>query len=224
MARTTIPPTRITTGTTEVAYGGVSPIDAYETAIDRPLAFFESTCTTALATATASVPTIYVKATLTSGMSGNISATAACFKTHAGGTSVGKISGVASFVELDSGFTAYAGGVDVSSVITPLNVAVRAHPTGTVTLTTSMVVFGMHAQYLPGTGTVVPTYLFFARLNTGASATAGTLTALFYAENPQSIGWVTGHLAGVAVGHVPLVWAHSVQGGDAPLYVNLWAS
>jgi hypothetical protein len=221
MART-MPPTRITTGTTAVAFGGVAPIDAYGESIDRPLAYFESTATTCLATASASIPCLYIKATLTAGMSGNISATAAAFKTHAGGQAVGKISGIASYVELDDGFTGYTGGIDVSGVITPLNVAVRAHPTGTVTLTTTSVIFGLHAQYLPGTGTVAPTYLFFARLNTGGTAAAGTLTALFYAENPQSAGWVTGHLSSVAVGRVPLIYVHSA--GDVAGYVNLWAS
>lgn len=222
MART-LPPSRVYTGTTAVDYGGISPIDAYGADIDRPLAYFESTCTDAITAATACIPTLYTLSTLTAGLSGNMSATAAHFKTWATGTCLGKISGMASWVHLAADFVPYSGGLDVSGVITPLNVGVRCEAT-TASLVGASVVFGMHAQYLPGSASLPthPTYLFFARLNTGGTAAVGTLTSLFYAENPQSIGWVTGHLAGVACGHIPLAYVHSA--GDVAGYVNLWAS
>ena len=222
MART-LPPSRVTTGTTAVDFGGLSPIDAYSEDIDRPLAYFESTCLDSISVATGSIPTVYVKATLTAGLSGNMSATAGHFKSWATGTCLGKISSLASWVHLAADFVPYAGGLDVAGVITPLNVGVRCEAT-VATLANSMVVFGMHAQYLPGSASlpIAPTYLFFARLNTGGTAAVGTLTALFYAENPHSIGWVTGTLTSVAAGHVPLCYVHSA--GDAVAYVNLYFS
>jgi len=217
MATRTIPPTRNTTGVTEVAFGGLSPIDAYSEDIDRPLGYFEST--SKAITSITGIACLYVHATITAGMSHSIGATAGHFQTHAGGQAVGNIRGLASWVQLDSLFTAYAGGLDVSGVITPLSVGVRCG-TGVVTLTTSMVVFGMHAQYLPGAGTVAPTYLFFARLNVGGT---NAITALFYAENIVSSGWVAGTKA-TACGSIPLIQAHGTPTGatDEIVWVNVY--
>lgn len=225
MARTTIPPTRITTGTTAVAYGGVSPIDAYQEGIDRPLAFFESTVTTAISTATATMPCLYVKATNTSGMSGNISATAAHFLTYIGGTATGKLSGLASYVQISTGFVAYAGGLDVSGVITPLNVAIRSNSGDTHTLTSAMMVFGLHAQYLQsGTGDPVydtdHTNIFFARINSTKAP-----SALFYFESSLSAGMVAAGSYTTEACQFPLAWIHGAGPTlDHPLYVKLYVT
>jgi len=217
MAERTLPPSRVTTGTTTVDFGGLSPLDAYGKLIDRPLSYLESTIASSVSTATASIPTQYVQATLIAGMSGNMSASAGHYKTWATGQSVGKISSLAAWVHLDSLFTAYTGGLDVSGVITPLNIGIRCEA-GVITLTTSMVVFGMHAQYLAGAATVAPTYLMFARLNCSTA-----LTSLFYTENSQSAGMVVANTHTTEVAQIPLIWIHGAGPTlDQALFVKLY--
>jgi len=215
MART-LPPSRNTTSTTTVDYGGLSPIDAYMESADRPLAYFEATHTTCLATASASIPVVYAQATLTSGMSGNISASAGYFKTHVGGTAVGAIKSLCAIVQVDTGFTPYStDGYSSLGVISPISSIVRCHPTGTLTLAGSQVVFGLHAQYLAGTGTTAPTSLFFARLNT-----TSIVTALFYGDSELGSGWVSATKT-TACGSLPLLFLHGAGYHEA-LYVNLY--
>lgn len=211
MAERTIPPTRNTTGTTTVAYGGLSPIEAYGELIDRPLAYLEST--SAATTSITAITNAYFKQTVSAGMSHAIGGSAGHFQTHVSGAATGNILGLASWVELETGMTGYAGGLDTSGVIAPLSVGVRCR-TGTVTLTDSMVVFGLKAQFIQsGSGT--PTTLFFARLNTSSA-----ITALFYAENTNSIGYVAAGTHTTEVGQIPLAYIHS--GGDTHAFVKLY--
>lgn len=213
MART-IPPTRNTTGVTEVAFGGLSPIDAYSEDIDRPLGYFEST--SAKVTSITAITNAYFKQTITAGCSHSIGGAAGHFQTHLAGALTGKIGGLGSWVELETGMTGYAQAMGAASVISPLNVGVRCR-TGTVTLTDSMVVFGLEAQFIQsGSGT--PTYLYFARLNSTSA-----ITGLFYAASPESVGWITGTLSGVGAGHIPLVYVQGV-GHNQVAYVNLYLS
>ena len=214
MASRTLPPVRNTTGTTTVAYGGLSPIDAYDLLIDRPLVYVESTMNKT--TSITAITNAYFKQTIVAGLSHSIGGAAGHFQTNCSGAMVGKIGGVGSWVQLEDGMTGYAGGLDVAGVITPLNVGVRCSAGSTVTLTNSSVIFGMHAQFIQsGTGT--PTYLFFTRLNTTSA-----ITALFYAENITSIGWVAAATHTTEIGQIPLVWAHGSPGGDQHCFVKLY--
>jgi len=217
MARTTIPPTRNTTGTTEVAFGGLSPIDAYYEGIDRPLAFFESTCTAAVSTATATLPTLYVHATITSGMSGNISATAAHFQTHIAGTAVGKLTGIASYIEIDTGFIGHTESINSSDcAISPLHVGVRSGAGVVHTLSTSNVVFGIYGQYLQS-GTGNPGALYFARINT-----TNTVTAIFYSDSVAGVGHSETERSTKA-GSLAIAYING-SGRSVPYYVNLFVA
>ena len=215
MART-IPPTRNTTGTTEVAYGGVSPIDAYSELIDRPLAYFESTITSAVSTATATLPCLYVHATITAGMSGNLSATAGHFQTHAAGTSTGKILGLASWVQLDTGFSGMTGGNSSDASISPLHVGIRSNSGVTHTLSASNCVFGIYAQYIQ-IGTGDPQYLYFARLNS-----THEVTGIFYADNVASVGHSETERTTKA-GSLKIAYING-SGRSVPYYVNLFVA
>ena len=210
----TIPPTRNTTGTTTVAYGGLSPIDAYETLIDRPLVYVDST--TAATTSITAITNAYFKQTVVAGMSHALGGSAGHFQTHVSGAATGNILGLASWVELETGMTGYAGGVDTSAVIAPLSVGVRCR-TGTVTLTNSMVVFGLKAQFIQsGTGT--PTTLYFARINTSSA-----ISALFYTENSQSAGVVAAATHTTEVGQIPLIRVHGAGPTlDQDLFIKLY--
>jgi hypothetical protein len=214
MART-LPPTRNTTGTTDVAYGGLSPIDAYDELIDRPMAYFESTA--AAQTSITAVTNLYSKQTIVAGLSHSIGGAAGHFQTNCSGAMVGKIGGLGSWVTLEDGMTAYAGGLDVSGVITPLNTGVRVQTGSTCTMTSSMVVMGLHAQYI-NQGTATPGYVVFARLNVYGD----TLDALFYTESDISCGWVAAGTHTTEVGQIPLLYGHGCPGGNQANFVKLY--
>jgi len=215
MAERTLPPTRNTTSTTTVAYGGLSPIDAYDILIDRPLIYAEST--TAAITSITAITNAYFKQTVTAGMSHALGGSAGHFQTHVSGAATGNVLGLGSWVELETGMTGYAGGLDTSSVIAPLSVGVRCR-TGTVTLTDSMVVFGLKAQFIQsGSGT--PSHLYFARLNSTVA-----ITGLFYAENTNSAGWVAAGTHTTEYGQIPLIYVHSAPGAEKVLFVKLYGT
>jgi len=222
MAERTLPPTRNTTGTTTVAYGGLSPIDAYRPLLDRPLIYAEST--TAATTSITAIANAYFKQTIVAGLTHSIGGGAGHFQTNCSGAMVGKIGGVGSWVTLEDGMTGYAGGLDVAGVITPLNVGIRSQTGNTVTLTSSMLVFGMHAQcILQGTG--VPVYdtdhtnIFFARVNVYGA----TITSLFYFESSISAGMVAAATHTTEVAQMPLAWIHGAGPTlDHDLFVKLY--
>lgn len=211
-------PTRNTTGVLTPAFDGFAPIDAYGEEISRPLAYFESTIATAVTAATASIPTVYVTAKITSGMSGAMSGTAGQFVTHEAGTSIGQISGLASWVYLDDALV-HAGGVAVQGTTSPLSVGVRCQTGSTITFGGN-VTYGIFAQFI-NNGTGTPDKVFFARLS--VSPTESAATALIYAEQPAAVGYVNGvHKSGSPAGYFPLILVHGGGYGDVPLYVNVW--
>jgi hypothetical protein len=223
MART-MPPTRNTTGATVVAYAGLAPIDAYDELIDRPLGYFESTA--AAQTSITAITNFYAKQTIVAGLTHSIGGAAGHFQTNCSGAMVGKIGGLGSWVTLEDGMTGYAGGLDVAAVITPLNVGVRVATGSTVTLTSSQLVFGLHAQCtLQGTG--VPVYdtnhtnIFFARVNVYGA----TLCSLFYFESSISAGMVAAGTYTTEACQFPLAWIHGAGPTlDHPLYVKLYVT
>lgn len=216
MART-LPPNRNTTGTTTVDFGGLSPIDAYGEDIDRPLAYFESTCTDAITTATATLPCLYVHATITAGMSGNISATAGHFQTHIAGTAVGKLTGLASFIEIDTGFVGFTEAVNSSNcVISPLHVGIRSGTGVLHTLSTGQCVFGIYGQYLQS-GTGNPGGLYFARINS-----TNTVTAIFYTDSVAGCAHSETERTTKA-GSLAIAYING-SGRSVPYYVNLFVA
>ena len=217
MAERSLPPTRNTTGTTTVAFGGLSPIDAYDPNVSRPLIWVEGTVTTAVSTATATMPLLYSHVTVTSGMSGNISASAGHFQTHIGGTAVGKLTGLASYVEIDTGFVAHTVSVNSSDTsISPLHVGVRSGAGVTHTLSTANVVFGIYGQYLQS-GTGDPGALYFARINS-----THAITGIFYADNTAAAGYALTNRT-TQSGSIPLIWVNGA-GVSEVFYVNLYVA
>jgi len=210
MARTF--PCRITTGTTEVSWAGLSPIDGYlpEVKSQRPVGYLES-FSTAITAATAA-PTFYCKQTITAGMCGRLSGAAAHFQTHIAGAMVDDTSGIASWVQIDGGST-IVNGHD-GGVITPLTVGVRERVTSTHT--SSEVVYGIRAQALFSNDT--PTKTFFARLNVSLPGGVGC-TAVFLGDNLQSLGWVGGAAKTVFAAPFALFYQ-----GSTTYYVNCYSS
>ena len=210
-------PTVTTTGTTTRTYGGLSPIDCYDVNVSRPLVWVEGVITTAITTATATMPLVYAHALVTAGMSGNISASVAHFQMHIGGTAVGKLSGIASYIQIDTGFVAHTVSINSSDTsITPLHVGVRSQSGDTHTLSTANVVFGIYAQYLQS-GTGDPGALYFARMNSTKA-----ITGIFYADNTAAAGYALTNRT-TQSGSIPLIWVNGA-GVSEVFYVNLYVA
>jgi len=146
---------------------GVSPIDAYSSEMDRPLAYFESVTTTD------DLSTVYCKATLTSG--DNAYGVAGYFETHIGGTTSGHIYGFGSWINVDTSAVLSAG-----NIIVPIEGGVYA---GEAQATARIVFAGQHQAILTG----APASIYAWRLN--VSQAIGNITAVIAAANPQSVAY-----------------------------------
>ncbi len=137
--------------------------------------------------------------------SNNEEGIAGYMETHLAGTAAGHNYGFGSWINIDDGAT-----IASSRIVVPLEVGV--YESAATAISAARIIFGIQAQAIL---TSAPGSLYFARLNT-----TQTITAMFAAGNPGSVGYVanTG-TSGTKVGYVPLF---DIAGGPGLRYIRLY--
>jgi len=138
---------------------------------------------------------------------------AAYFDATAVGVMTGNwVYGFGAWLNLDTTFDAPAGHYEIVAQSNGVYAA------AVVDYATADVVYGLKAE---GILTAQPEDLYAISLNSSAQGSVNT--AIFYSANAETVGWVGGHLSGVAAGHLALAVVNG-SGVATEMFVNLWSA
>jgi len=138
---------------------------------------------------------------------------AAYFDSLAVGVMTGNwVYGFGAWLNLDTTFDAPAG---TYAIVAQSN---GVYAAAVVDYATADVIYGLKAEAIL---TAQPEDLYAISLNSSAQGSVNT--AIFYSANCETVGWVAGHLAGVAAGHLALAVVNG-SGVATEMFVNLWSA